>query len=197
MDGNAPSAPSTRVPPASLSPADLTALQQSLTHQQHRRQAYQAGPLRVWWEGAERWHMDSRGDICAPFRVPLSVSALDLVGDDAEGALLVAVVPLPAPDVVAADGARHLAVTLEGGQTVAVTIALDEGTGGEARAYVIQLADAPPALVVMPGAEPSAVKALLAGPRPRAVHDGDPGKAYIHRPNIHGEAEPRASAGGS
>jgi hypothetical protein len=60
--------------------------------------------------------------------------------------------------------------TLEGGQTVALDIALTDGSDGEAHAYVIQLAYA----------EPPAVKAFLPKPRPGAMHDGDSGEA--HRP---------------
>jgi hypothetical protein len=76
-----------------------------------------------------------RGD---PFRVPLSVSSLDIIGEDADGILLLAVVPLPSPQDVAPDGAQHLAVTLEGGQTVALTIARGTTARGRRRAYVIQ-----------------------------------------------------------
>jgi hypothetical protein len=65
---------------------------------------------------------------------------LEVFGEDAEGALLLAVCPLPDPEVVADEGVQGLAVTLEGGQTVALTIALGDGNGGEAPAYVIQLA---------------------------------------------------------
>jgi len=34
------------------------------------------------------------------------------------------------------DGASHLTVTLEGGQMIALAVALDEGLDGEARAYI-------------------------------------------------------------
>lgn len=105
-----------------------------------------------------------------PVRVPLNASYLEIVGDDAEGALLLAVVPLPDPEELADDGEAHLAVTLEGGQTVTVAVALDDRSGGQARAYVIQVGYTAPAAGETPGAEPSAVAALP--PKPH-----DPGEA--------------------
>jgi hypothetical protein len=114
-----------------------------------------------------------------PSRIPLTASSLGIVGDDAEGVLLLAVFPLPEPDAVQADGVQHLSVTLEGGQTVALAMALAEGTGREAQAYVIQLAYAEPPAVDMSGAEPSVVKALLPKLRPGAIHDGDAGETHL------------------
>jgi hypothetical protein len=114
-------------------------LHQSLARQQRRRQGYRAGPLRVSWDGAAPGQDDPKGGVGEPFRVPLRASYVEIVGDDAEGALLLAVVPLPDPEELAGDGVEHLAATLEGGQTVTVAIALDEGSGGKARAYVIQI----------------------------------------------------------
>jgi hypothetical protein len=37
------------------------------------------------------------------------------------------------------EGAQHLSVTMDGGQTVAVTLALEDGTDEEGGAYVIHL----------------------------------------------------------
>jgi hypothetical protein len=79
---------------------------------------------------------------------------------------LLAVFPLPESEEVEDNGANHPSVTLEGGQTVALAVALGEGTGGEGRAYVIQLAYAESAAVETPRAAPSAAAALLARPRP-------------------------------
>jgi hypothetical protein len=67
------------------------------------------------------------------------VSSLDIVGEDADGTLPLAVVPLPAPKDVAPDGTQHLTVTLEGGQTLALSIAWGPTTRGRRRTYVIQL----------------------------------------------------------
>jgi hypothetical protein len=77
-------------------------------------------------------------------------------GEDAEGALLLAVCPLPDPDVVEAAGVAHVSVTLEGGQTVALTLALGEGSNGEAPTYVLQLtyADPAPVVLLLPGPPP-------------------------------------------
>ena len=69
----------------------------------------------------------------------LGAAVLEVFGEDAEGALLLAVRPLPDPEEVAAAGIQRLAVTLEGGQTVALTIALGDGHRGEGPAYVVQL----------------------------------------------------------
>jgi hypothetical protein len=110
-------------------------LQRSLARHQRRRQVYRTGPLRVYLDGAEHWQVDPKVGVCEPFYVPLSASYLEIFGDDAEGALLLAVFPLPEPDVVEEHGAQHLSVTLEGGHTVALAIALGDGTGGEERAY--------------------------------------------------------------
>jgi PAS domain S-box-containing protein len=137
--GNGPPAPADRVHPTPLSPTGMAFLHQSLARQQRRRRGYQAGPLRVSWDGAVRGQMDRTVGVGEPFRVPLRASYVEIVGDDAEGALLLAVVPLPDPDEMEDDGVEHLAVTLEGGQTVTVAIALDYGSGGKARAYVIQI----------------------------------------------------------
>jgi hypothetical protein len=118
------------------SPGDVDFLRLALVRQQHRRAAYRAGRLQVWWNGRARRRVGPHAD---PFHVPLSVPSLNIVGEDAEGPLLLAVVPLPSPEEVAPDGAQHLSVTLEGGQTVALTIALGTTASGRRRAYVIQL----------------------------------------------------------
>ena len=58
------------------------------------------------------------------FRVPPSALYLEVFGDDSEGALLLGVFLLPEPAVVEDGQPHHLSVTLEGGQTVAMEIAL-------------------------------------------------------------------------
>jgi hypothetical protein len=70
---------------------------------------------------------------------------VEIVGEDAEGALLLAVLLLPDPEGLAGEGTAHLAVPLEGGQTETVAIALEAGRGGEARAYVIRVGYTAPA----------------------------------------------------
>jgi len=50
-----------------------------------------------------------------------------------------AVFPLPEPNLIEDDQAPHMAVTLEGGQTVAIDIALTDASAGEVNAYVIQI----------------------------------------------------------
>jgi hypothetical protein len=157
--------PSASGPPhgetARLSPAEVDLLRLALTSQQHRRIAYRAGLLQVWWNGRARRRVDHRGDL---FRVPLSVSGLDIVGEDAEGLILLAMVPLPSPEDVTPDEAQHLTVRLEGGQTLALTIARGRTASGKRRAYVIQLTytDPPAAETPRPAADqmPTQVAAL-------------------------------------
>jgi hypothetical protein len=126
------------VPP--LIRADLTRLQHALARQQDRRRAYRPGLLRVSVDGEAHWQGAARAGADASFRVPLTATVLEVFGEDAEGALLLAVCLLPDPEVVADEGVQRLSVTLEGSQTVALTIALSGGNEGEAHAYVIQLA---------------------------------------------------------
>jgi hypothetical protein len=125
------------IPPSH--PTDLTFLKQSLARRQDRRRAYRPGPWRVYADGHQQWEGDARAGACEPFRVPLMAAVLEVFGEDAEGALLLAVCPLPDPEVVADEGVQRLSVTLEGGQTVALTIALGDKNKGEAPTYVIHL----------------------------------------------------------
>jgi hypothetical protein len=81
--------------------------------------------LRVCWDGETRGSWDPRRGLCKQCRASLRASSLEIVGDDAEGTLLLAVVPLPAPAAVAAAGTR-----------------------GEERVYVIQLTYRAPAAVI-------------------------------------------------
>src|SRR5262245_23384605 len=109
--------PSASGPPrgetARLSPGEVDLLWLALTSQQHRRIAYRAGRLQVWWNGRVRCRVDPRGNL---FHVPLSVSGLNIVGEDAEGIILLAMVPLPSPEDVTPDEAQHVTVRLEGGR---------------------------------------------------------------------------------
>jgi hypothetical protein len=102
-------------PVSPLNRADLTCFQQSLARQQRRRHEYRPGPLRVYAGGHERWQADRRAGTCEPFHVPLTAAVLEVFGEDAEGALLLAGCPLPDPDVVAGEGVQLLSVTLHGG----------------------------------------------------------------------------------
>jgi hypothetical protein len=137
--GDPPPTPGDRIRSAPLSRAAVAFLQQSLARHQRRRQVYRAGHLRVYLDGAERWQVNPRVGVCKPFRAPLSASYLEIFGDDAEGALLLAVFPLPEPEELEDDGVQHLSVTLEGEQTVALAMTLGDGTSGEERAYVMQI----------------------------------------------------------
>jgi hypothetical protein len=95
IGGDGHPAPGARGRPVPLTPTTLASLQQALTRRERRRHAYRTGPLRVSWDGAEPGQMEPTGSVGAPFRVPCTASFLEIVGADAEGALLLAVVPLP------------------------------------------------------------------------------------------------------
>lgn len=71
--------------------------------------------------------------------MPLSTSYLEVFGDDCEGALLLGVFHLPEPAVMEDNQPQRLSVTLEGGQTVAMEIALGDGPSREMSEYVIRI----------------------------------------------------------
>jgi hypothetical protein len=146
---DSPEAAGDRFTSVPLSRSAIAFLKRSLERNQLRRRAYHAGQLRVWIDGEEGVQFDARVGVYTLFIVPLSASYLEIFGDDDDGALLLAVFPLPEPELVADHQAEPLLVTLEGGQTVAIELALDYGTDGELRAYVIQLAYAESAAVEM------------------------------------------------
>jgi hypothetical protein len=134
-----------RMPP--LSHTALASLRRSMAHSEDRRRVYRGGQLRVRIDGEERWQFDSGGGVCRLFRVPIGASYVELFGDDDEGALLLAVFPLPGPAELTDNGPQYLGVTLEGGQTVTIEIALGDGVSGEGSALVIQLAYLNPTVV--------------------------------------------------
>ncbi len=153
-DGDATPVPGDDMRPMPLSPTAFAFLRQSLVRQQHRRHVFQARRLRVCMDGEERWPVDAAGDGDQSFHVPLRASCLEIFGDDAEGPLLLAVVPLSELAVMEANGAQHLSVTLEGDQTIAIDITLGEETDAEACAYVIQIAYTAPPVRATRGGSP-------------------------------------------
>jgi hypothetical protein len=155
-----------------LQPETIIVLQQFLACQQHRTHMFGASPLRVYVDGAERWQVDPRLGACEAFRIPVSAAYLDIFENDAEGALLLAIVPLPAPEDVKPDGEQHLSVTLEEGQTLTIDLALDEGSSGKTPAYVVRLAYTDAAMVAPRGAESPGVEPLLMEPHPEPSASG-------------------------
>jgi hypothetical protein len=141
-------------------------LKQSLARRQRRRAAFQPQLLRVCVDGEARWQVDPRGGVGGLLRVPLGALSLEIFGDDTEGELLLAMVPLPEPEVIADGGTQHLWLTLEGGQTLTIDIALGDSSGRAVRAYAIQIAYADAAASGTQGAEPPMVEAIPVGPRP-------------------------------
>jgi hypothetical protein len=140
IDGGFHRAPDDRFTPAPLSHTARAFLKRSLARNQRRRSVYHPRHLRVCIDGEERGQWDLGGGVCGPFSVPLSAAYLEIFGEDADGALLLAVFPLPEPELLEDDRVQHLWVTLEGGQAVAIEIALGEGPYGEVREYIIQSA---------------------------------------------------------
>jgi hypothetical protein len=100
-----------------------------------------------------------------------------------------AVFPLPEPASVEDARAQHLCVTLEGGQTVAMEIALGDATDEEVRDYVIQMFYVEPVAVNAQSAEHPVVTAIPAGPRPETSTPGSPWSSASRRPDGHSDAE--------
>ena len=74
------------------------------------------------------------------WNVPLiGVLRPGIVGADAEGPLPLAVLPLPEPEAVAAEGTCQRAVTFAHGQILTIDLTVDGGTKGDDGAYLIQL----------------------------------------------------------
>jgi hypothetical protein len=164
VGGVLPPATGKRFTPAPLSHTAMAFLQRSLERNQRRRSVYRARHLRVYIDGEAYTPLDLAEGVYEPFSVPLSASCIEIFGDDDKGALLLAVFPLPESVLVEGDQPQHLAVTLEGGQTVAIEIALGEGTRRERPEYVIRLSYAESAEVETSGAEHLAVEARPALP---------------------------------
>jgi hypothetical protein len=138
--GDSPPLPVDYIRPADLHPATMALLKRSLERNRRRRKMFRTSHLRVCLDGEERWQCALGASVYEPFSVPLSATYLEIIGEDIDGPLLLAVFPLPEPAWVEADGAQHLVTTLEGGQTVTLDIALRDGICGEARAYVVEVA---------------------------------------------------------
>jgi hypothetical protein len=113
--------------------------------------------------------LDPAEGVYEPFSVPLGASCIEIFGDDDKGALLLAVFPLPEPVLVEGGESQHLAVTLEGGQTVAIEITLGDGTHRRGPGYIIRLSYAESAEVQTSGAENLAVEARPALPPPETA----------------------------
>jgi hypothetical protein len=159
-------APRNRFTPSALRQGAMAFLKRSLARNQRRRSVYRARQLRVRIDGEERWQFDPSVRTYGTFSVPLRASYLEVFGDDDDGDLLLAVLPLPEPVVFESERTLHLFVTLEGGQTVAMEIALGDQTGGEVSEYCVQIAYVESAEVDTRGAEHHAGRATLLLPRP-------------------------------
>jgi hypothetical protein len=169
-DGDAlPPTTGKRFTSAPLSRTAMAFLKRSLERNQLRRSVYRARHLRVYIDGEAHVSLDLEGGVYEPFRVPVSASYIEIFGDDDEGSLLLAVFPLPEPALAEDDQPEHLAVTLEGGQTVAIEIGLGDGTRRGVPAYVIQISYTESAEVHTSDAENPAVEAIAAVPQPETA----------------------------
>jgi hypothetical protein len=139
-DSNLPPVPGNRFTPSPLSQTAIAFLKRSLDRNRCRRSVYRAHHLRVYSDGQPHVQLSLEGGISRLFHVPLSASYLEVFGDDSEGALLLGVFPLPGPAVVEDDQPQRLLVTLEGGQTVTMQIALGDGPSRGVPEYVIRVA---------------------------------------------------------
>jgi hypothetical protein len=156
-----------RFRPSPLCRTVTTFMHRSLERNQLRRNVYRASHLRVCIDGEERLQFDPRVGVYEPFRVPIGTLYIEIFGDDDDGELLLAVFPLPAPEVVEDDRASHMSVTLEGGQTVEIDITLGESTSGEVSEYVIQIAYLPsPEADIRDAENPNAGGTIATGMRP-------------------------------
>jgi hypothetical protein len=106
---------------------------------QFRRSIYRAHRLHVYSDGNAHIQLSLERGVSRLFQVPPSASYLEVFGDDSEGALLLGVFLLPEPAVVEDGQPHHLSVTLEGGQTVAMELAMGDGPSRELSEYVIRI----------------------------------------------------------
>jgi len=137
---DSPTTPGDRFTPSPLSHMQIGLLRQSSARNRRRRRAFRASHLRVCITGEEwRW-CDPTAGLSEPFKVPLTTPYLEIFGDDADGALLLAVFPLPDPASIEDDQAQCLWISLEAGQTVGVEISLGIGTFGVVSEYVVRMA---------------------------------------------------------
>jgi hypothetical protein len=125
--------------PSPLSHTAIAFLKRSIERNQLRRSVYRARHVRVYIDGEAHVPLDLERGISKSFRVPLSASYLEIFGDDSEGDLLLGVFLLPEPAWGEDDQPQHLSVILEGGQTVAMEIALGDGPCRGVSEYVIQI----------------------------------------------------------
>jgi hypothetical protein len=128
-----------RFRPSPLCRALTAFVHRFLERNQLRRKVYRARHLLVCVDGEERLAFDPKVGVHEPFSVPVGTSYIEVFGHDDDGDLLLAVFPLPEPDMIEDDQAPHMAVTLECGQTVEIDIALTDSRAGEVSAYVIQI----------------------------------------------------------
>ncbi|GIX49436.1 MAG: hypothetical protein KatS3mg131_3647 [Candidatus Tectimicrobiota bacterium] len=89
-------APGARFAPAPLSPDALVAMQHALAHNRRRRAAFSAGVLRLFADGQAQGAFDPAAEAVGWYPLPPDTGYLEIIGEDEEGELRLAVVPLAA-----------------------------------------------------------------------------------------------------
>jgi hypothetical protein len=168
-----------RFSPTPLSHMAVAVVKSSLERNQLRRSAYRGGPLRIHIDGEAHGLLALEGGVYKSFTVPLSATYVEIFGDDRAGGLLLGVLLFPEPALGEDDQPQHLSVTLEGGQTVTMEIAVGCGTGAPVREYVIQVSYADAAEVDTGGAATPAGEILPVVLQPELVTPGNPGRGAI------------------
>ncbi len=87
---------------------------------EHRITHYRAGRLRILVDGEEHQQFGPETRASKPFRLPLEASCLKVMGEDAEGELLLAMFLLP--ELEAEAGECQLAVPLAGGHAIVLRL---------------------------------------------------------------------------
>jgi hypothetical protein len=139
MGGNSSASLRDRFRPAPLCRPVIAFMHRSLERNQLRRSVCRGSHLHVCIDGEELLQFDAKVGVGEPFRVPISTSYIEIFGDDDDGALLLAVFPLPEPEVIENDRGPHMSVILDGGQTIKIEIARGESTAGEVNDYVLKI----------------------------------------------------------
>ena len=133
-----PGAPDRFVPP-SFTPEGARRIRTLYERLRSRVTAGRFRLLRVYVDGEERQQFGPALGVCAPFSIPLEASCIEVVGEDAEGELSLALFLLSELDNDAQE--CQLWVRLEGGQTLTLQVGpVVQAETGEVTAYRLQVA---------------------------------------------------------
>jgi hypothetical protein len=125
--------------PEPLSARERAHIAYALTRNRDRRRSFRAGSLVVYVDGHEKVRLGPSPSSWPAFAVPADASYIEVVGQDAEGPLLLAVFPVPALPSGEAGAEHHVVVQAEGGQTIEMVVRPGQGDPGEVSVYRIQI----------------------------------------------------------